>query len=311
MKPFLLKSLLFSVFMVVLLASYEVTLLFIPNEYSYKQQYMEEHADEIDIMILGHSQTAQGIMPSLLSDSAFNMAIEGRPVWYDAAIAERYVPRMKNLKCVVWPLGYDFQFSSHDFSFSTIWNGDNGMVKTYRCMYYKYMDIPCGKWSFLCWSEIFNSKFEYGKRFFTRDKNSLINCRLDGFDPNPDYGKSGGWEYANLPSKINDYHSPEMLKDREDGMEDIMRIVNVCKRYGVRLVVVTPPCYKTYQDAVTKEGVNDMLDAAAQMKQSYSGVEYRNYLFDNRFNANDFFNSSHLSETGAKKFSVILRDEML
>jgi len=44
------------------------------------------------------------------------------------------------------------------------------------------------------------------------------------------------------------------------------------------------------------------------IKKKYKNVSYSDFLKDNRFQPNDFFNADHLSEVGAKKFTIILQD---
>ena len=46
------------------------------------------------------------------------------------------------------------------------------------------------------------------------------------------------------------------------------------------------------------------------LQQKY-GLEYYNYMTDERFVAEDFGDSDHLNTQGAKKFSRILKDEVI
>lgn len=303
MEKYILKSLAFSVFMLIVFFLYELLLFTRPNEYSYKQDYMERHKDDIKVLILGHSQLEQGLKPSVMGDSVFNLAIEGRPVYYDAVLAQRYVPRMKNLKYVIWPLAYNFQFSGHPFSLHDILFERDGMMPTYHCMYYKYMGIPCGSFSFLCWYEILNSRYEFGKRFYTRDMETLTRCDSLGFHSNGRHNPSA--MNQTLPSEA-DYDAPEVKERLREGMADILSIAKVCKEKGVHLIVVTPPAYKNYQKLLTKRGLSELKKVVDKMRKVDSSIEYHNYLFDSRFEEEDFFNSSHLAECGAEKFSKIV-----
>ena len=289
--------------MLIVFFLYELLLFTRPNEYSYKQDYMERHKDDIKVLILGHSQLEQGLKPSVMGDSVFNLAIEGRPVYYDAVLAQRYVPRMKNLKYVIWPLAYNFQFSGHPFSLHDILFERDGMMPTYHCMYYKYMGIPCGSFSFLCWYEILNSRYEFGKRFYTRDMETLTRCDSLGFHSNGRHNPSA--MNQTLPSEA-DYDAPEVKERLREGMADILSIAKVCKEKGVHLIVVTPPAYKNYQKLLTKRGLSELKKVVDKMRKVDSSIEYHNYLFDSRFEEEDFFNSSHLAECGAEKFSKIV-----
>ena len=303
MKKYILGSLGFCVFMLIVFFLYELLLFTRPNEYSFKQEYMDKHLDDIKVLILGHSQLEQGLKPSEMGDSVFNLAIEGRPTYYDAVLAQCYVPRMKNLKYVIWPLAYNFQFNGHPFSLHDIIFERDGMMPTYHCMYYKYMGIPCGSFSFLCWSEILNSKYEFGKRLYTRDMETLTGCDSLGFHSNGVHNPAA--MNQTLPSEVN-YDAPDVQKRLAEGMDDILSIARVCKAKGVHLIVLTPPAYKNYQKLLTKRGLYELKKVVDKMKEVNPSVEYHSYLFDSRFVEEDFFNSSHLAERGAVKFSKIV-----
>ena len=60
----------------------EILLNNVQNGYSYKHKYLQEHKDDISILILGHSHTACGVNPNML-DSAFNAAKAARSLYYD------------------------------------------------------------------------------------------------------------------------------------------------------------------------------------------------------------------------------------
>ena len=52
-----------------------------------------------------------------------------------------------------------------------------------------------------------------------------------------------------------------------------------------------------------------MYEIIEEMKQKY-GLPYYDYLKDARFEADDFWNSDHLSDKGAVKFTKILQQEL-
>lgn len=307
MRKFISKIILFIIILICLLFLYEKALALRPNEFSYKKEYIEKNHDKIKILIMGHSQLEQGLIPTLMGDSVFNMAIEGRANYYDKELLEKYFPILNNLKCVIWPLSYNFQYSKgQDVEISAILRGRNGMDNTYRCMYYKYMNIGCGKWSFLFWPETFNSKYEFAKRFFTKDMKTLTRCDSLGFHSNGPHNPSN--MNQTLPTEY-DYDDESVKEKLTGGMDNINNIAQLCKNKGVRLIVVSPPAYKNYQSKLTKRGLLELSKVVDSMKRIYPEIEYKNYLFDKRFKIEDFYNSSHLSEKGAIKFSKIIKQE--
>ena len=48
--------------------------------------------------------------------------------------------------------------------------------------------------------------------------------------------------------------------------------------------------------------------AIKRIEDKFDNVNYYNFLKDNRFESNDFFDADHLSDQGAKKLTLILQD---
>lgn len=60
------RGALFTLLLLLVCAGIELYLLTVLNEYSYKKQYVEQHSEDIQLLILGHSHVANGINPKLL-----------------------------------------------------------------------------------------------------------------------------------------------------------------------------------------------------------------------------------------------------
>ncbi len=73
-----------------------------------------------------------------------------------------------------------------------------------------------------------------------------------------------------------------------------------------RLVLVATPVYKTYQESIHPIVLNDIHVFVKKLQAAYPHVEYHEHLFDKRFGADDFQDASHLTESGAVKYSKIL-----
>ncbi len=98
MKRFLINLLGISAIVFAIIMGYELWLMTKPNVYKYKRQYMEQHVDDIAVLLLGNSHVYDGLDPAVLGDSVFNLATPNQVPYYEAKLAERYVPRMKNLR---------------------------------------------------------------------------------------------------------------------------------------------------------------------------------------------------------------------
>lgn len=306
MKKFLINLGVFALCVFLVFIVVELYLLRISNEYAYKKHYVEKNKDQIQTLILGHSHVAEGINPEHLGNRVFNMAIMGRNLYYDAVLAQRYIPQMKSLKCVIWSLGYNFEFEN--FRFPCMEKKEN-YSSTYRCMYEKYMGISYGM-PYIYWSEILNSKFEYGMRIFKKDFYELNNCDSLGFELRPENKKASDWKNVHLPLKI-DYNSSNVSKAFQKNMVYLKQLAMVCKEADVRLVVVTTPCYQSFLEKTIPKEIEIMHSCIDTLKTVYSAVEYYDFMFDNRFTEDDFSDASHLSYRGAERFTRILKNECL
>lgn len=310
MKSFLQKLSLISLIALLFCIGFELFLLTVPNEYSYKRKYVEEQGDKIKVLVLGHSHAGNAIIPELLGDSVFNLAIGGRNHYYDAVLAERYIPTLRNLKCVIWPLGYNFQYSSFVYPCTFRSKEEKSLTPTYQCMYEKYMYISYErKIPYWHWSELIHSQLNYWGRIFKQNFEEKNQCTPSGYERLKLSDKPSKWKIEKLPSQIN-YDSPNAPLALREGLNDLKCIAEVCRKASVRLVVITMPCYQSFIEQTTERGMKEMQECVDSMRSVYPEMEYYNFIDDKRFTEDDFYNSSHLLEEGAEKFSKILKDTL-
>ncbi len=312
MVRFFKNALLFFLILSCVCIGVELYLLTVPNQYSYKKNYLENHGDRIKVLILGHSQTVNGIIPDVLGDSVFNMATQGRYVYYDAEIAKRWLHLLPNLECVIWPLGYDFHYDSYKYPLGGRRDKhEDSQVSTYRCMFEKYMGIryadgfPCSYWP-----ELLYSRLDYGKRLFGGSHEDLCQCDSSGFEALAVESKAPGWKHDRLPAPIS-YDDPNLSLSVALNIAYMKTIAQACRAAGARLIVVSMPYYKTYTALMTPRGLRDMHACADSMKSAYPALEYYDFVRDARFTDDDFYDPSHLTVRGAQKFSTIFREECL
>lgn len=77
----------------------------IPNSYTYKHQYMEQHAAHIRTIILGSSYAYDGLAPSEMP-AAFNLSNSSQTLEDDYRLLARYIPQMDSLQTAVLGVGY-------------------------------------------------------------------------------------------------------------------------------------------------------------------------------------------------------------
>jgi hypothetical protein len=304
MKKFLTNISLFGILLLLMCIVIEVGLLFRPNIYSYKYQYMEKHAKDIRILLLGSSHMEEGVNPALLGDGAFNLAISARLNVYDAALAEKFIPDMDSLEAVVMPMDYSTFLFGRLKSNPHETNNVVSLIGTCHCMHTKYMKMHVVP--FWYWSEVLNSKLNYMSRFWNKE-DILQECDSLGFVPLNLAERRAGWEWRNLA----DDYDPSKPTDQEaydNAWKVYETIARVTHKRGARLILIHTPVYKTYQDAISPDALKDIQQFVEKLQQKYPNVEYYSFLFAEGFTPDDFNDSSHLTSIGADKFSRMLYD---
>ena len=105
MKKFLRNIGLFILPIVVVGVGLEILAESIPNSYTYKREYIEQHGAQIRTLILGSSNAYDGINPSVLSH-AFNLANSSQTLEDDYRLLAKHIDSIDSLQTVIVGLGY-------------------------------------------------------------------------------------------------------------------------------------------------------------------------------------------------------------
>ncbi len=312
MRRFLRNLLAFALALLALCAGVETFLLTRANEFSYKCRYADRRAGSIETLVIGNSHALHAIDPQAMAPGVFNMATSGGNQYHSAALAERYIPRLPNLRRVVFTLSYNMQYDSFEHDCLIAPRADRRVVDTYRCMYEKYMGIhPSGAVPYYYWPELLHSSFDIKRRLLRRRGGPPPMWTQLGHFAVPATGKHRGWRLRKLPT-IVDYRSPSAAQARAEGIANLRRIAKACASRGVRLIVITTPCYRTYTDRLTPRGLAEMRACVDTMRALCPRLEYHDYMRDPRFAADSlFYDASHMTHEGALLFSRTLQDEAL
>lgn len=74
MRKFLTYCACMIVILAAVMAALELVVRHCPNSYSYKWEWMDRNAGRVKTLVLGNSHAYYDVNPSLLGDSAFNLA---------------------------------------------------------------------------------------------------------------------------------------------------------------------------------------------------------------------------------------------
>lgn len=283
----------------------EVGLLYRPNIYSYKRQYMDDHLGDIRVLLLGSSHIEEAVKPELVGEGTFNLAISARMKEYDAALAEMYVPRMERLEVVVMPIDYTNFFFGREVKEPYSGGGAVSLMGTCKCMHTKYMGTRIDPIWY--WSEILNSKLNFMSRFWNTNTQVLQECDSLGYVKLDIRDRKAGWEMRARPA-LADPSLPVNEESLETTRDIYETLAETTKAKGARLVLVSTPVYETYKQRIDGRLYGEMLALVKELQRKYPHVEYHNFTYAEGFGPDDFNDSSHLTDTGAEKFSRLLSE---
>ena len=106
MKKFLINITLFLLPVVIFLTTVEFLLRKIPNDYSYKYNYLLKKASAIEVLALGSSHSFYGINPLYFNKISYNAAYVSQDLKYDYCIFNLFSKNFKNLKTLVINISY-------------------------------------------------------------------------------------------------------------------------------------------------------------------------------------------------------------
>ncbi len=303
MKRFLQNTFLLSLILLAVITLIELALFLRPNTFSYKSDYASDHADDIHTLLLGNSHIERGVIPDSMDQGTFNMAISGRPLIYDVELARMHVPRMKALENVVMPLDYTFFYFGRNTNMVA---GNTNQLEdnTYKCMYCKYMGIRVdGLWY---WSELFNSKLNFLSRFFKNDEEAR-ECDSLGYICSELSARSYLWKTLQIPKKM-DLSKPANKDDYDLVYGYYDSLAEITNSHHVRLILVSTPMHEISRAAMYPEVRQEMRAFVERLQEKYPNVVYLDYMDEPHFEDQDFYDTGHLTEYGAAKFSKILNE---
>lgn len=297
MPRFLKNITIFAIPVLIFLFGLEIYMRSMPNEYRYKAQWMEQHADSVETLILGSSKAYYGFRPDCFSSPTFNLAtISGRPD-YDYYVLEKYIDKTPQLKTVIYPVFYEIFFDP-PFEDCVEWP---------RATYYKlYWDCP---------RHNFFSKYnlEISSLFAVKTKLDEFKTFNGETCDSLGYGLQMTTKYLdnkNLSSMEELLHTLKRHTAKDFTYEHfnygyVEKIAKLCQQKKVRLLLVSTPCMKEYIDLCDKKQYERFKALTKKLIADYN-LDYYDFTNSSAFTKDDFFDSNHLNENGAKKLSSMI-----
>lgn len=302
MKQFLLRIVLPLLLVIgFTLAASEVVLHVVSNQYRYKANYMDHHAQQVKILVLGSSGTNRGIRPSLFSlQPAFSCAGSSQDLQNDCWILHQYLPRMDSLRYVVLNLNYLTMLHNIDYI------EDHRALWTKYRIYYGNTHYSAKWWQY---AEISRFNWMEAVKYLT-ERDTL---RPDGsMTPTATPYDDNEWRYyaeamSEYHTRLNTESAGEILNQNTIYLKDI--IVS-CLERNINVILLTCPEHAYYRNALDRQQLALMQSVGNEMQAKYPNVRYINLSADPHFDASDMVNANHLNSQGAAKLTLMLNDSI-
>ena len=295
MRRFLIYITIALVFFGVIVCSIEFIMPYvIDNEYTKKYRYITTYPENIQILLLGNSYAENSINPYCLGDSVYDAAISARWIYWDKELLRNYGSTMKNLKTVIYPMGYKMPFVS-----SAHYKNPYSTTRiVYR--YVKYMHLNYDK---CVENQYHHCALIHGHIHIEEFKSNVYSdslgyCPLGGVCKNFEH-------IQNIPSDIHiAYDAVAQVTEYTQYLTDM---AHICYEHNVRFIVVTPPCHDSFVANTRPEGIATLHQIIEDVRKEYP-IEYKDYLQDSAYRADSlYFNCSHLNSIGATKFGAQIK----
>ncbi len=259
----------------------------IPNSYTYKRQYMEQHASSIQTLILGSSYAYDGIDAELLP-AAFNLANSSQCFEDDYRLLQRYIVHLDTLQRVILPLSYS--------SLQMVSSSNR------RGYYTIYMDLyprwPISKYSFEC----FNLELAMKKIVKYLLNEDLVRCDSLGLRLGHTLAaRPADWQDIEALVRNDRFVGSAAQPYIEENIQWLHQMAELCAGRGVTLCLVAMPMLAEYRHAMPQEQIECMELVLQELAAQYDCVQVLDY--QSWGTDSDFWNATHLNTDGARRLT--------
>jgi hypothetical protein len=295
---FIKKASLYALIMLVFILVFEGFLRHIPNDYTYKKIFLDQHSNTIETLFLGNSHAYFDLNPAYFSDNCFNAAYVSQSLNYDVEILEKYDGKWNKLQSIVIPISYFTLFSTLETSIES-WRVKNYMIYYGFNSSYKIKNYS----EFLSNDNQINLLKLYA---YYWSKQNTISCSKLGFGL--DYNSKSQINLEESGLEASKRHTIAHFNDFEENKNYLLRLIQFTKTRHIKVYLFTPPAYFTYRNSLNKTQLNKTVETVESIQKENNHVVYVNYLTDSTFVKTDFYDADHLNEIGAKKMTLMIRD---
>lgn len=300
MRRLLINITLFSLPIIACLLVIEIFLRKIPNNYTYKDDYLKENSKKLEVLYLGSSHIYFGVNPEYSKSNSFNAASISQTIDLDWQLFNKY--HWQSLKAIVLPADYISMYGRLQNQ------KDSWRLKNYS-NYYNLNTPQINN------SEVLNgnfaSNFSRISNYLVYKKNS-IECNKYGFGNTYTYSKREDLKGTSvLRSKRHtvDVNSSTAISNFEYNSNEINKFIDYAKKHNVKVYFLSTPVSEYYYDLTNNKQLHSTFSFVENKVAENNGFCYFiNLIKDKEFNNHDFFDGDHLNDLGAKKLTLKLNN---
>lgn len=302
---FIRRLILFLLPVALLLGAIEFLLSRSENSYTFKRRLADSAASSTEIIILGSSHSLCGINPALLSRKAINLAERSQPLYYDSAIASKYLPQMKQLKLVILPIDYFSLFFTIGYPspkllyYQRFWDIGHPDMGSFKLSRYSLILMYKPKLA----TDIIKADIAAG------DIHACFGCQaLDANGYFRREGRTKEKDFARLSYFITEEWKQGFISEKAFSRNTVLldRLLGQLEQKNIRVLLLSMPMHETLRARFDTSLSNRTRTYIGKMIAAHPNCNYTDYSADPRFGDAFFFDPDHLNTTGAEKFTRII-----
>ena len=302
LKKILLKLFLFLLPLIIIFGYLEYELRTLPfvSSYATKKYFLEKQLDTIETLVLGSSQTFNGINPAFFLTNTFNLANVSQTIYYDKRLTLQYLPKLTKLKTVIINIAY-FSFFYQMFDIVEKWR-DYYYLQHFGITYHQLKAFSLNNYSMF-------SVYE-PKHALKLALNHYKDEKVKEILPN-------GYQPKYTQEIINDSTCLQRIKllnaenfgRRKEIETDLDDFVKQLISKKINVVFLTTPVFTSYSKFCNRNIIDTNTNFINSLCSRYN-CKYLNFFEDKRFTKEDFFDNDHLKNNGANKLSKMISDTL-
>jgi len=259
-----------------------------------------------DVLIMGPSralkQFSPAILDSYLNTSCYNIGIDGWPFHLEEAMFKTYSLHNRKPKYIIQSIGWGIMNIRHDF-----FGYENFLPYVNDTIVHEYTKDLDGAFT---WSERYFPLFRYNNHFDLIKagilsyfgKNKYQSKSYKGFIPIRD-----GWNGKFEEVKRTEPSSFLFMKN-DSTIRELDNFLTYCDDSGIKVIFVYAPTYYDATQLMTNSTDMHNLFSSLAGKHNIPILDYANdsICYSKEF----FFDSNHLNDKGASKFSRHLAEDL-